>query len=375
MKLKKLKEQVIVITGASSGIGLVTARMAAKEGARLVLTARSEDALRQLADEINATGGQAIYVVADVGKESELQRVADRAIEHFGGFDTWVNNAGVSIYGMLLQVPIHDMRKVFETNLWGVIHGSLIAARHLKAHGGVIVNIGSTLSDRAIPIQGIYSASKHAVKGFTDSLRMELEVEKAPVHVCLIKPAAIDTPYVKHARNYMDREPKNPPPVYAPDVVAKAILRCATHPQRDAFVGAGGKMMSAQGYYAPRVSDRYMEKVIVPQQKSEDPPSNFGHRGLYEPSGELEERGGYKGHVSETSFYTKATMHPILSAVIAVGAGLAVGALLRNNNTRRVSHTAKRLSGAVRDWERRHHAGVSRVASGIAKAAGQLVHR
>jgi short-subunit dehydrogenase len=181
-----------------------------------------------------------------------VQNIAEKAIERFGGFDTWVNNAGVSVYGSLLEVPIHDMRRLFETNLWGVIHGSLIAARHLKERGGVIINIGSTLSDRAIPIQGIYSASKHAVKGFTDSLRMELEAEEAPIYVSLIKPAAIDTPYTKHARNYMDREPKNPPPVYAPDVVAKVILRCATHPQRDVFVGAGGKLISAQGYYAPR---------------------------------------------------------------------------------------------------------------------------
>jgi short-subunit dehydrogenase len=349
MKLKKLNEQVIVITGASSGIGLVTARMAAKQGARLVLTARSKEALRELADEITAAGGEAVYVVADVGKEEELQRVSERAIERFGGFDTWINNAGVSVYGTLLQVPIQDMRRVFETNLWGVIHGSLIAARHLKQRGGVIINVGSTLSDRAIPIQGIYSASKHAVKGFTDSLRMELEAEEAPVHVTLIKPAAIDTPYTKHARNYMDVEPKNPPPVYAPDVVAKAILRCATHPQRDVFVGAGGKFISAQGYYAPRMSDKYMEKVMIPQQRSDGPPSGRDHRGLYEASGELEERGGYDGHVSETSLYTKATMHPLLTALIAVGAGLAVGALLRNGSSRNIGKTAEGVASRLRN--------------------------
>jgi hypothetical protein len=247
----------------------------------------------------------------------------------------------------MLQVPIHDMRRVFETNLWGVIHGSLIAARHLNGRGGVIINVGSTLSDRAMPIQGIYSASKHAVKGFTDSLRMELEAERVPVFVSLIKPAAIDTPYTRHARNYMDREPKNPPPVYAPDIVARVILRCATNPKRDVFVGAGGKLISAQGYYAPRLSDKYMEKVIIPQQKSKEPPSGRDHRGLYEASGQLEERGGYEGHVSETSWYTRATMHPVLTALIAVGAGVAVGTLLRHGNGRTIGNIATKAATGV----------------------------
>lgn len=334
MKLKKLNEQVMVITGASSGIGLVTARMAAKRGARLVLAARSEDALRQLTDELKASGREAIYVVADVSNEDDVQRIADEAIRRFGGFDTWVNDAGVSIYGTLLEVSVSDMRQLFETNFWGLVYGSTIAARHLKERGGAIINLGSTLSDRAIPLQGMYCASKHAVKGFTDALRMELEAEKAPVSVTLIKPSGIDTPYTKHARNYLPVEPKNPPPVYAPEVVAEAILHCATHPERDVFAGAGGKMISAQGYHLPRLTDKYMEKVILRQQMTDRPNDESVHRGLYEPSGELKERGGYPGHVSETSLYTKASLHPLLTAACAVGAGLTVAALLRNGSSR-----------------------------------------
>jgi short-subunit dehydrogenase len=249
--LKKINEQTIVVTGASSGIGLVTARMAARRGARLVLAARSGDALRKLTDEITTEGGRAVYVVADVGKEDEVQRISDMAIERFGGFDTWVNNAGVSIYGNILDVTLEDMRRLLDTNFWGVVNGSRIAARHLRKYGGALINIGSTLSDRAMPVQGVYCASKHAVKGFTDALRMELEAEGAPVSVTLIKPAAIDTPYTHHARNYMENEPKNPPPIYAPEVVAEVILHSASHPQRDVFAGFGGKMMSASGNYAP----------------------------------------------------------------------------------------------------------------------------
>ena len=210
-RLKSVKDQVIVITGATSGIGLVTARMAAKRGARVVLAARSQDALQQLTAEIEQDGGKAIHVVADVGKPEDVHEIVQSAEHTFGGFDTWVNDAGVSIYGKLEDVPMEDMRHLFETNFWGLVYGSLEAARHLKGRvgGGALINIGSTLSDRAIPLQGMYCASKHAVKGFTDALRMELEEAGAPVLVTLIKPGAIDTPYTRHAKNYMEDRPRN----------------------------------------------------------------------------------------------------------------------------------------------------------------------
>src|SRR5687767_2996684 len=226
VKLKNLNEQVIVVTGASSGIGLTTARMAAERGAKLVLASRNEDALTKLANEINESGAEAVYVVADVGNEGDVSKIAAEAVNRFGSIDTWVNNAGVSIYGDLEDVSTKDMRQLFETNFWGTVYGSLVAAKYMKATGGAIINIGSTLSDRAIPLQGIYCASKHAVKGFTDALRMELEADDAPISVSLIKPSAIDTPYKEHAKNYLTIQPENPPPVYAPDTVAEAVLHC-----------------------------------------------------------------------------------------------------------------------------------------------------
>src|ERR1044072_9784025 len=141
IKLKKLSDQVIVITGASSGIGLVTARLAAKRGARVVLNARNEEALRQVTAEINMQGGKAIDVVGDVGKFDDVKKIAEKATEHFGGFDTWVNNAGVSIYGPVLDQALEDHRKLFETNYWGVVHGSMVACEHLKIHGGALINV------------------------------------------------------------------------------------------------------------------------------------------------------------------------------------------------------------------------------------------
>jgi NAD(P)-dependent dehydrogenase (short-subunit alcohol dehydrogenase family) len=199
VSLKPLDQQVVVLTGATSGIGLSTTRALAERGAKLVLVARNAEALDTLVEECRKKGTQAISAPADVGHFAELERVSSRAVEEFGGFDTWINNAGVAIYGTCDEVPLEDHRRLFDTNYWGVVHGSLIAARHLRDKGGKIINTGSVLSDRAMILQGPYSASKHAVKGFTDALRMEVEEAGDPIDVTLIKPSAIDTPYMEHA--------------------------------------------------------------------------------------------------------------------------------------------------------------------------------
>lgn len=325
-ELKKLSNQTIVITGPTSGIGLVTARMAAKLGARVVLAARTGGALRELTAEIRGQGGQAEYTVADVSDRPQVQDIANVAIEKFGGFDTWVNNAAVSIYGKFEDVSLEDHRKLFETNYWGVVHGSLVAAEHLKQRGGALINVGSALSDRALPIQGTYCASKHAVKGFTDAFRMELEHDGAPVSVTLIKPSSIDTPYRQHAKNYLRNEPKNPWPVYAPEPVAEAILYAAEHPVRDIYVGAAGRALSVGSFLTPRVTDKFMESMMSDSQQ-EDHPSSSPHAGLDQPSGSLLERGGYSGHVAKSSLYTKGSLHPFIAGgLFAAGIGLAFAA-------------------------------------------------
>src|SRR5215212_4866515 len=330
IKLKKLADQVVVITGASSGIGLVTARMAAKRGARVVLNARNEEALRRVSEEINTHGGHSCYVAGDVGRFEGVQRIAAEAIWHFGGFDTWVNNAGVSIYGPVLNQPLEDHRRLFETNYWGVVHGSLVACTHLRQRGGALINVGSVLSDVAIPVQGTYCASKHAVKGYTDALRLELEEQGTPISVTLIKPSTIDTPYTRHAKNLMTVEPQNPPPVYAPDLVAEAILHCAEHPERDLFVGGGGKVLAEAGHLAPRLTDKLIEAMMFDVQKSDRPKPPARQDSLYAPSEDGKERGGYPGHVAESSVYTKASKHPLITGSVIAGLGLVALATWRS---------------------------------------------
>jgi short-subunit dehydrogenase len=336
--LKPLDRQVVVITGASSGIGLATVRLAAERGAQLVLAARSEDALRDLTEEITAQGGDAVYVVADVRDRDDVREIAETALDTYGGFDTWVNVAGAFLYGRLEDTPIEDMREVFETNVWGLLYGSLEAADHLKERGGAIINVGSVVSDRAIPLQGAYSASKHAVKGFTDALRMELEEEGAPVSVTLVKPAAIDTPYTEHAKNHMDEAADFPPPVYAPEAAAKAILHAAEHPQRDVFVGGGAASLSILGRFASRLTDKLMERSFFDQQRKDRPQRPTAESNIDEPTGDLEERGDYEGHVAETSLYTRASQRGGLAGVVLAGVGaIVLGLAARSRGKRKRS--------------------------------------
>jgi NAD(P)-dependent dehydrogenase (short-subunit alcohol dehydrogenase family) len=329
IKLKRLEDQVMVVTGGTSGIGLATARRAAARGARVVLCSRNEPELRETVSAIEERGGTARSVVADVANQEDVERLAATAIEEFGTIDTWVNNAGVSFYGKLMEVAIEDMRRLFEVNFWGTVYGARAAVARLRGSGGALINIGSVVSDRAIPLQGAYSASKHAVKGFTDALRMELEKEGAPISVTLIKPSTIDTPYFQHAKNYMAVEPKPPAPVYAPEVVANAILRAAEHPVRDITIGGGGRLISALGTALPRLTDFYMERAMFESQRNDIPArERAGNLYVHSPN-EGRERGGYPGHVLESSVYTRAALSPG-KALLAAGLGLAVFAGLRS---------------------------------------------
>jgi short-subunit dehydrogenase len=328
MKLKNISEQTIVITGATSGIGLTTALMAAEQGAKLLLIARNYDALRRLTDEINSNGGRAISYAADVADERALRDAAKKAKDELGGFDTWVNNAGGAIYGKIADVSNEDSRRLFETNFWGVVYGSRIAVEHLKEKGGTLINIGSEVSDIAVPLIGMYSTSKHAVKGFTDAFRMEIEADKLPISVTLIKPTAIHTPFPEHSKNYMDFEPQLPPPVYAPELVAEAILHCAQNQVRDFFVGEMAAAHSALATYAPRLTDKFMEMTGESQQNSGKPSDPNRPDGLYETHSDLRERGSEERYVLETSIYQKAKIHPVISGAIAIGAGLGIAALI-----------------------------------------------
>jgi NAD(P)-dependent dehydrogenase (short-subunit alcohol dehydrogenase family) len=328
IRLLPLHEQVMVITGASSGIGLVTARQAAAGGARVVLAARNRADLERAVADIRRHGGRAIHVVADVSDQSQVDAIAQAAVREFGRIDTWVNNAAVSMYGRVVQLPIEDMRRQMDVNYWGQVYGSIAAVRHLRERGGALINVGSALCDRAIPLQANYCAAKHALKGFTDALRMELEEEGVPIAVTLVKPASIDTPFFDKARTYLGVEPQPVPPVYAPEVVAEVILEAAQRPIRELIAGGSGAKLSA-ARFAPRLADLYMERWTFDSQQTAEPAAGRPDN-LYEPvAQDGGERGrNWKGHTRRSSVYTRAFLHPGAAMAISTGiaAALAVAA-------------------------------------------------
>lgn len=318
---KPLSEQVIVVTGASSGIGLATARAAAEKGARVVLASRNGDALRKITEEITAKGGRAAYVVTDVGRAEDVDRLARAAVLQFGGFDTWVNDAGTGIFGRMEDVSHEDSRRLFDTNFWGVVYGSLAAVRHLKERGGALVNLGSVASDNAAPGLGMYSASKHAVKGFTDSLRLEMAEGGYPVSVTLVKPAAVATPFFEHAKNYTEEPQDAPAPVYAPEEVAKAILYAAEHRVPTVNVGGAGHAASALQTLAPSLMGWLAAKTKGKEEKPR--PVRHNNDNLHRPGddGQVRGEGARKGQIS---LYTRSQIHPVMTGLtVAALAGAA----------------------------------------------------
>lgn len=345
--LKPLSEQTIVITGASSGIGLATARRAAREGARVLLVARNEDALCEAVEGIRLRGGKADHLAIDVTAADAPERIGAKAREAFGGFDTWVNDAAVALYARLEETGIDEQRRVFDVGYFAMVAASLYAARELTARGGgAIVNIGSILSDRSVPVQGAYSAMKHAVQGFTEAFRMEVEADGKPVSVTLIKPAAIDTPYPEHARNRMDQPARVPPVVYDPELVAKAICFAAAHQKRDLTVGGTGMAMTKMSNLLPRSADRFMEKFFKEEAQTTDTPAAPGAKdNLYEPRADGRARSNQDHYVRKQSLALEAQMRPWTTAALLGGIGVAAGMLLslRGSTPRRRTDEPKLL--------------------------------
>lgn len=334
-RLKPVDRQVLVVTGATSGNGLAIVEQAIRRGAAVVAVARNAIALDDLRTRLSASGGRIATVVADVSDPDAVEQVSRTAIATFGGFDSWINNAGVGVYGTLEQVPVADHRRVFDVNYFGMLHGSLVAARHLRGKGGAIVNIGSILSDRSIVEQGPYCATKHAAQALTDTLRMELERDGAGISVTLVKPGAIDTPFPDHARNFMDRKPQVPPPVYTPDVVADAVLFACAHPRRTIYAGGGGLVSAMLALGAPRLTDRIMEIVGRPmQQRADDTEIPDRRDNLYEPSVDAL-RGSQDVHARGSSLAVQAQKVPKRAiGMLLIGGAAAMAMTVRARRSR-----------------------------------------
>jgi NAD(P)-dependent dehydrogenase (short-subunit alcohol dehydrogenase family) len=328
--VKPVRDQVVVITGASSGIGRQTALAFAREGARLVLAARNREALEEVAAEVERLGSEAAVAVTDVAEWKDVEALAATASASFGRIDTWINAAAVSEYATVDQMTPEEFDRIIRVNLLGQMYGCKAVLPYLKQEGaGTIINVASALAERSVPLQSAYCASKHGVKGFTEALRLELDRETPEIKVCLVEPSSINTPLFDNARSRVGVKPMPIPPIYEPVVVAESLLELARNPQRDVVVGGAGKLLTLMERLSPGAVDWYMlQKDRMFRQQLTDNPKTDGDN-LFEPShGAGAATGDFGAGSKSTSLYTRyLELHPTRKGLLGGAAILTVGAL------------------------------------------------
>lgn len=315
----QIENPVVVITGASSGIGRATALEFAIRGGRMALAARRREALEEVAEECGWRGGEAIVVPTDVTDEEAVKRLASQAIEGFGGVDVWVNNAAVSAFGRMEEVPTAAMRRVMDTNFFGYAYGARAVLPHFRERGrGVLINVDSVVASAPQPYTSAYVASKYAIRALSECLRMELALDDASdIHVCTVLPASIDTPLFQQAANYTGRAVQALQPAYEPEDVAEAIVELVDKPKREVVVGAAGRLMMAQHAVAPAYYER-SNAVSVDKGHFQDRPADRTDGNLFEPMPEhARVHGGWRQETNGGGKLGKAAMAGLALAVPA----------------------------------------------------------
>jgi NAD(P)-dependent dehydrogenase (short-subunit alcohol dehydrogenase family) len=326
MKLKPLDEQVVVLFGASSGIGREAAMQFAERGAKVVVAARRAAALESLAQDIRMRGGVCVPVVAEATDFAQVKQVADDAARRFGRIDTWVHLASVSIYAPFEQTEPEEFARVIEVNLVGAAYGAKAALPYLKESHGALIMISSVESVQAIPFHSAYAASKHGLRALTDVIRMELEAAGAEVSVTNIMPASINTPFFDVAKTRLGVKPRGVPPVYEPDVVARAVLYAAGHPVRDLAAGGAGKSLIFLKRLSPFLADKAMIAAGLTLQKTKEEKSADAPNNLFAPveDGPVGPQGSFSKEARSWSLYTWWATTP---AAQWAGRGLALAGL------------------------------------------------
>jgi len=321
MRLKPIDQQVVALMGASSGIGRETAIRFAKRGAKVVVSARNEAAIRSLVDEIQRDGGEALAVPADVTEFEQVEAVADGAVEEYGALDTWVHLSGVGLYATFDQTEPEEFRRVMDVNLMGQVYGARVALPHLKREGrGALIHISSVEAKRSAPFHSAYAASKHGVDGFLESLRVELKREGWSIGVTNVMPAAINTPFFSSSRTKLGVKPMGFPPIYQPNTVADVVLYAAEHPTREIVAGGAGKAMLLTQRISPRLMDALMLLAGFDSQKTDEPKSEDDPHNLFEAVDEDRIEGDFSDRAHSRSFNNSLeTTYPLVRRTAIAG--------------------------------------------------------
>jgi NAD(P)-dependent dehydrogenase (short-subunit alcohol dehydrogenase family) len=321
---KPIGEQVIVVTGASSGLGRAVARAAGARRARVVVTARNTEALDNAVREIEAVGGEAIAVPADCTLQDEVAQVVERAIDRFGRIDTYVANAIVTVYAETYRYEPDELRRIMDVNFFGQVYGYWAVLPHLRDSRGTFVSIQSALAYRGIPLQGGYCASKAALRNFFESARVELEKAGWGVDISVVHPAAINTPQFDRDRQKIGKQPQPVPPIYQPEPFAEAVLHCCEQPVRELPVGWGAQKLMWGQKLSPRAGDRMLLRMgWRSQHTGEDKPVDAPDN-LFAPlSGDPGAHGRFDAQARKSTLWTSLRLRRRLVGAAAAAAVVA----------------------------------------------------
>jgi NAD(P)-dependent dehydrogenase (short-subunit alcohol dehydrogenase family) len=328
MSVPEGKHEVVVVTGASAGIGRAAVRAFAREGALIGLVARGKDGLEAAQREVEAAGGRALVLPLDVADADAVDAAAAAVEEAFGPIDVWVNDAMVSVFSPVKEMTAAEYRRVTEVTYLGYVHGTLSALRRmLPRDRGVIVQVGSALAHRSIPLQSAYCAAKHAIKGFTESLRTELLHDESHVRVTMVEMPAVNTPQFDWVRSRLPKRPQPVPPIFQPEVAAEAIVWAAHHPVRELLVGAPTVEAVMGEKIAPGLLDRYLARTGYDAQQTSEPAAPDRQDNLWTPlPGDHGAHGRFDDRARARSLELWAATHPAIVAA-AIGACGAAAAL------------------------------------------------
>ncbi len=333
---REFRNRTVVITGASAGVGRAAAHRFARAGARIALIARDKDALNDVKDEIERLGGIGFVAPADVADADQVFAAADSILQQFGAIDIWINDAMVTVFSPVWDMTPAEFRRVTEVTYLGVVHGTMAALRHMRQRNrGAIIQVGSALAFRGIPLQSAYCGAKHAIRGFTNSLRTELIHTGCHIDITIVELPAVNTPQFDWARTHMTHQPRPVAPVVQPEVIAEGIFRAALHPAREYWIGLTTLEVILGNMLFPGLLDRYLARTTFGGQETNRPVAPHRRDNLLEPVHELHRTRGSFGHESRNNAIVARGSVARIAPVIACGAALfALGLLARPRSNR-----------------------------------------